>query len=164
MSTKKSSTPQLKEVVNVPEKVEAFGRKYAISRFALGQVCQAFDFAPYIALVIQEATSFSRDDKGNVAPTQAELMAFCGKAVAVCGPAVMGLISIATKEPLEWLEVQDDVVGGIGLFAKVVEKNLDFFTQENLARLKGMFGGLASKLNPTGGDSSTTLSSEATAP
>jgi hypothetical protein len=151
MSTKPkpSNDSQLKEIVNVPEVVKAFGKEYRLAKFTLGQLAAAMEYAGYIGVLIVQA------GKLPPSPTTADIISFVTQGIGVSSPAIMGLISIATKEPLEWLEEQD-AMDGLEVFAKVVEQNRSFFTPENLERAKAIFGGLIPAIPEAGTDSSTT--------
>lgn len=146
-------TPQLHKIVNLPEPVKAFGREYHIGKFNLGQMAQALEYSGYIGVLIIQAL------KMNAQPTQEELISFITQGVAVSSPALVPIISIATREPVQWVEEQEDAIGGLEIFAKVVQKNRDFFTPENVERVKRMFGGLLQTAQTSGGESST-ISSE----
>jgi hypothetical protein len=148
--------PQLHAIVNLPESVHAFGREYQIGKFNLGQMAQALEYSGYIGVLIIQAL------KMNSQPTQEELISFITQGVAVSSPALVPIISIATKEPVQWVEEQEDTIGGLEIFAKVVQKNRHFFTPENVERVKQMFAGLLPKTPMSGGESSTTSSAEAT--
>lgn len=148
--------PQLHAIVNLPESVHAFGREYQIGKFNLGQMAQALEYSGYIGVLIIQAL------KMNSQPTQEELISFITQGVAVSSPALVPIISIATKEPVQWVEEQEDTIGGLEIFAKVVQKNRDFFTPENVERVKQIFAGLLPKTPTNGGESSTTSLAEAT--
>jgi hypothetical protein len=148
--------PQLHAIVNLPEPVNAFGREYQIGKFNLGQMAQALEYSGYIGVLIIQAL------KMNSQPTQEELISFITQGVAVSSPALVPIISIATKEPVQWVEEQEDTIGGLEIFAKVVQKNRDFFTPENVERVKQIFAGLLPKTPTNGGESSTTSLAGAT--
>ena len=153
----RSATPEstLKKVVNAPEVVKAFGRSYEIKRFSFFKMTQALDYAGAIVLMIQMAMELPRDKDGKVIATQEQIFPFVARSVSVIGPSVFGLVSVATQEPVEWLEHDDrDPMDGLRLFAKVVEKNLDFFTPENLKELTGILNVLPQTPIP-GGEPST---------
>jgi hypothetical protein len=79
------------------------------------------------------------------------MMDFAVTAASISGASIFGIVSVATQEPTEWLEEQD-AIEGLKIFAKVVEKNLDFFSQENLSLLTSLVGGLQQKIPASGGD------------
>lgn len=141
----------IQEMVNLPSLVPAFGKTYAIKKFAFGKLCQSFEYVGPIVILIENVLSWPTDKKGKPKPTREQLMTLAIHTLAMAGPSVMGLVSIATQEPLEWLEEQDDSIGGLAIFAKVVEKNLDFFTPENIDRFKDLFAGLQARIPPSVG-------------
>jgi hypothetical protein len=144
--------PQLHAIVNLPETVPAFGRKYLIGKFNLGQMAQALEYSGYIGVLIVQAMKLGG------APSHEDLISFVTQGVGVASPAFIPIISIATKEPIQWIEEQDDHFGALEIFAKVVQKNRDFFTPENVARVKQIFAGLLPETLTSGGASSTTSS------
>ncbi len=147
-----SAQTSLQEVVNLPEEVKAFGRTYQIREFTLGQLAQAVEYVGIIGFLIKKFQEFPTAG-GKVVATQSEIIDILTIAFASSGPALMGLVSIATKEPTEWLEEQR-AMDGIRIFAKVVEKNLDFFSQSNINEFKEIFEGLSQRVLTLGGDSS----------
>ena len=149
-----SDSSTLKEIVNAPEIIPAFGRSYEIAKFTLGPMTQAFEYVGPMGYLLKKLNEFPRDGAGKIVANQQQMLDFAITAISISGPSVMGLISIATKEPIEWLEVQDPI-DGIAIFAKVVEKNLSFFSQENMDRVMLLFNGLAQQIQTPGGDVST---------
>ena len=152
------STPEesvLKQLVNAPEMVSAFGRTYEIKRFTLGPMTQAAEYVGPMGYLLKRLMAVPKDDKGRPKLDADQIMDFVTTAVSISGPSVFGLISVATKEPPEWLEEQDPI-DGMRIFAKVVEKNLDFFTQQNFDSLKAAFAPLMERILKLGGDTSTT--------
>lgn len=148
VETVATEQPELQQVSNQPEMVKAFGKTYRIARFTIGQLGEALEYAPYITAAVAEAQKLF---EGGRQPSQGDLIRVVGNAIAISGPAFMGLLTIATREPVEFIEEQEDSIVGLELFAKVVEKNLDFFTPENRERLSKAFGGLLKQINPVGG-------------
>ena len=145
----------LKELVNAPDKVKAFGRTYEIGKFTFGPMTQALEYVGPMGYLLRKLQAFPRDKKGNLKVNADEMLEFAVTAISISGPSVMGLVSIATKEPVEWLE-QQDPIDGLAVFAKVVEKNLDFFSRENIDRVTQLLGGLQGRIPTLGGDTSTT--------
>ncbi len=146
---------QLKEAVNAPEKVKAFGKEYEIRKFTFGPMTQVLEYVGPMAYLLQWLGELPKDAKGNITATAEQMTALAVRAISISGNSVFGLVSVATQEPIEWLE-QQDAMDGIRLFAKVVEKNLDFFSQKNIEELKSTLGSLQPKLEVTGGATSTT--------
>lgn len=146
---------QLQEITNTPERVSAFGRTYEIKKFTLGPMTQALEYIGPMGYLLRRLTELPHDKKGRLTATPEQMMEFAVTAVSVCGPSVFGLVSVATKEPVEWLEEQD-AMDGLKIFVKVLEKNLDFFSRENLDKLTALIGGLQGRLPQLGGDTSTT--------
>jgi hypothetical protein len=144
-------TSTLKEIVNTPEEVKAFGRTYSIGKFTFGPMTQALEYIGPMGYLLRKLSEFPKDKKGNMQATPEQLMEFAVTAVSISGPSVFGLVSVATKEPIEWLEAQD-AMDGMRIFAKVVEKNLDFFSRENIEQVTGMLGGLQQQIPRLGGD------------
>lgn len=145
----------LKQLVNSPEMVPAFGKSYAIKRFNLGQLTDATEYVGPLGYLLKRLMALPKDAEGRPQMDESEMLDFAITAIAVSGPSVMGLISVATQEPVEWLREQEPM-DGMRIFAKVVEKNLDFFTQKNFDDLKAVFAPLMQRVLKTGGDTSTT--------
>lgn len=145
----------LKEMVNLPEAVEAFGRTYLIQKFTFGPMTQALEYIGPMGYLLRRLGEFPHDKKGNLKVSADQMTEFAVTAISVVGPSVFGLVSIATKEPVEWLEEQDPM-DGIKLFIKVVEKNLDFLSRDNLELVTKLVSGLAQRIPKSGGDTSAT--------
>ena len=143
-------TPDLHDIANVPETVNAFGRDYHVGRFVLGQMAQALEFVGPVGYLLKWLAEFPVTN-GKIQINPAQAMELTVRLAAISGPSLIGLVSIATREPVEWLEEQEDVMGGLRIFAKVLEKNLDFFTQENIAEATGIFKSLAERIQDVGG-------------
>ncbi len=154
MATKTPEQSVLEELVNAPEKVQAFGRTYEIGKFTLGPMTRALEYVGPMGYLLKRLMSLPKDAKGRPALGREEALDFAVTAISISGPSVMGLISVATNEPAEFLEVQDPM-DGIKVFVKVVEKNLDFFTQQNFDQIAGLFGNLLQRVPKLGGDTST---------
>lgn len=149
---------QTESIANVPTPVKAFGRMYQIKRFSLYQfACSLNYITPLSALLQGLVRSQSADDRSEWIP------AIVG-ALSMSGDSMMGLISVATYEPLEWLQHEDrDPFEGIELLSVIVEKNLDFFSEANIARLTAIVEHLTPKITALYGAVSTTSSSPDTA-
>lgn len=145
---------ELKEIVNAPELVQAFGKTYEIKRFTLGPLTQAFEYVGPLGFVLKRLMALPKGDDGKPLLTGEDAMDVAITAISISGPSVMGLISVATKEPVQWLDEQDPL-DGLAIFAKVVEKNLDFFTPQYVEKFKGMFAGLMDRIPTLGGEQST---------
>lgn len=145
---------ELKELVNAPEIVQAFGRTYEVKRFTLGPLTQAFEYVGPLGFILKRLLAYPRDTEGRPLLTAEDGMDLAVTAISISGPSVIGLISVATKEPIQWLEEQEPL-DGLAIFAKVVEKNLDFFTPAYIDKLKGMFAGLMDRIPTLGGEPST---------
>lgn len=136
-----SQQAQTEALANVPTSVKAFGRTYQIKRFSLYQfACSLNYITPLSALLQGLVRSQSADDRSEWIP------AIVG-ALSMSGDSMMGLISVATYEPLEWLQEEDkDPFEGIELLSVIVEKNLDFFSEQNIARLTAIVEHLTPKI------------------
>jgi len=156
MSDKPIDKPQLHAIANLPDTVRAFGKDYEIRKFNVGQLAQALEYAGYIGVLIVQALRMGTN------PSEEELITFVSQGIGVSSPAFVPIISIATKEPIQWIEEQEDHFGALEIFAKAVQKNRDFFTPENVEKVKQLFAGLLPKTQTSGGESSTTSSPEGT--
>ena len=156
MSAESNPQPQLHAIANLPELVPAFGKEYEIRKFNVGQMAQALEYAGYIGVLIVQAMRMGTD------PSQEELITFVSQGIGVSSPAFIPIISIATKEPIQWIEEQEDHLGALEIFAKAVQKNRDFFTPDNVEQVKQIFAGLLPAIQTSGGESSTTSSDEGT--
>jgi len=152
MSQQGTETTSIQELVNVPEVVKAFGRSYEIKKFTLGPMTQAMEYVGPVGYLLQWVNELPRGENGQ--PSPGDMLQLVTRAASISGPSIMGLISVATQEPIEWLE-QQDAMDGLRIFAKVVEKNLDFFSEENIRQVGTMFDGLQRKIPTSGGDTST---------
>lgn len=113
----------VEELVNAPEKIPAFGKEYDIKRFTVGQLMQAAEHIAPLSYLIEIA------QQGNAVSLLMEVLATARK------PA-LGLLSIATEEPIEWLE-QQDPIEAYEVLAGTVERNARyFFDPENKRRLE----------------------------
>ena len=145
----------LKQLANNSDVVKAFGKSYQIKRFTLGPLTQAAEYVGPLGYLLKRLLLVPKDEQGRPQLNEEQIMDFVVTAVSISGPSVMGLISVATKEPVNWLEEQEPM-DGMRIFAKVVEKNLDFFTQQNFDQLKDAFAPLMERILKLGGDTSTT--------
>lgn len=150
------SQSTLKSIANPPERVKAFGREYAIKQFTLGQVAKALEFIGPVGLLLQSLASLPKNERGEPQSSNDVIFPMV-QALAFSGDSLIGLISIATSEPREWLEEQEPMEG-VELLAKVIQHNLPLFSVANVARVKVLFGELQSAIQTHGGASSTTSS------
>lgn len=158
---------QMTEIVNLPIEVKAFGKTYYIKRFTLGPATRALEFVGPFGYLLKTIMAFPRvkdaDGKIQVQATSDQLTELAVTAVSISGPSALGLISVATNEPVEWLEDKDPFEG-FEILAAVLAKNLDFFSPANIERVTKMFGGLQRVILSSGGNTVTTSSSTDTAP
>lgn len=148
----RSEQGQAEEIVNIPQPVSAFGRSYEIKRFSLYQFACSLNYITPLSALLQGfmRSQTTPDDRSEWIP------AIVG-ALSMSGDSVMGLISVATYEPLEWLQEGDkDPFEGIELLSVIVEKNLDFFSPEKIAKLKAIADRLTPKINALSGGTSMT--------
>lgn len=111
------------ELVNSPVRVKAFGKEYEIKRFSLGQFTRAAEFIAPLGYLMRSA------QQGD--PT--ELIV---QALSIAGQPALGLLSVATEEPIEWLEEQDPIEA-YELLSHVVEKSGKyFFDSANRERIR----------------------------
>jgi hypothetical protein len=141
----------LPKIVNAPELVKAFGRTYEIKKFTLGPMTQALEHVGILSVLLQSLYDLPKKPDGSIDTNPKQILTLVSHALMISGPAIFGIISIATKEPPEWLEEQD-TMEGLRLFAKVVEKNLDFFSQKTIDEVVELIGSMTPS---TGGGSST---------
>lgn len=133
----------LQELVNAPAHVKAFGKSYEIRQFNLGQTAMALEYIGPLRYVFAELVK-----------PGADVVSIIFTALQFSGESALGLISVATEEPADWLKSQD-TMDGLEVLTAVIEKNADFFSPENITRVKGMFGRLQSKIPALGGATST---------
>ncbi len=137
------SQQQTEEVVNIPQIVNAFGRSYEIKRFSLYQFACSLNYITPLSALLQ---GFMRSQ--TTPEDRSEWIPAIVGALSVSGDSMMGLISVATYEPLGWLQEGDkDPFEGIELLSVIVERNLDFFSPEKIAKLKGIAARLTPKIN-----------------
>lgn len=150
MDTEQQQEQPLASVVNFPKPVSAFGREYHIKRFTMGPLIRAL---PHIAPLGYLMRSVTRSDA-------ADLLV---NALALAGEPALGLISVATEEPIEWLEDKDPIEG-LELLTAIVEANASyFFDSANSERIKAAFARIEKVIEKHGGATSTTSSAADTA-
>lgn len=146
----KQQQSQAEEIVNIPQIVKAFGRTYEIKRFSLGQFARSLNYIGPLAGVLQTWVRGPVMDRADWVP------AIVG-ALSMSGDSMIGLISVATYEPIEWLEEGDkDPFEGIELLTVIIEKNLDFFSEQNINRLVAAIERLTPKIQQLYGGISQT--------
>ena len=139
----------LPDIINTPVRVKAFGKEYEVRRFPLGKMQRAVEFIAPLGYVLRSAS-------------QGDMIETLVQALAIGGPPAIGLLSVQTEEPPEWLEEQDPIEG-IELLAAIVEVNARyFFDSENLARLKQAGGRIQKVIETFGGATSTNSSNTST--
>lgn len=148
---------QAAEIVNFPVPVSAFGKTYQIRRFTLGPAFRALEYVGPFGFLIKNIMALPKDAEGKITASKDEMIELAVTAISISGPSAIGLISVATNEPVEWLE-DKDTFEGVEVLAAVLEKNLDFFSPENIERVTKMFGGLQRAVHAFGGNTSTILS------
>lgn len=135
----------LNDIVNHPVRVKAFGREYVVRRFALGKMQRAMEHIAPLGYLMRSAT-------------QSDAADILVNALALGGPPALGLLSVATDEPPEWLEDKDPIEG-LELLAAIVEVNARyFFDSANLARLKAAGARIQQVIETHGGATSTNSS------
>lgn len=142
------------EIVNLPVPVKAFGKTYQIGRFTLGPAFRALEYVGPFGFLLKTVLAFPKDENGRPALSSDQMIELAVTAISISGPSALGLISVATNEPPEWLEDKDPI-DGLEVLAAVLEKNLDFFSPENIERVTKMFGGLQHAMLAFGGNTST---------
>lgn len=141
---------ELPDLLNTPVKVKAFGREYEVRRFPLGKMQRAVEYIAPLGYLMRSAS------QGDVVETLVQ-------ALAIGGPPAIGLLSVQTEEPPEWLENQDPIEG-VELLAAIVEVNARyFFDSANLDRLK-QAGARIQKVIETFGGATSTNSSNTNTP
>jgi hypothetical protein len=159
------STPSETEQMSNPARlVKAFGRTYEIRRFCMAQCFDSVEFVAPFGFVLQNILALPKEkytdaqgkEQTRVVATPEQMTQFAITALSISGPSALGLISVATGEPVEWLRMADkDPFDGLEILSAVLEKNLDFFTPENLERLTRLLNGLSTATFAFSGKTST---------
>lgn len=140
----------LKDIVNTPVRVEAFGKQYEVKRFPLIKLSRAVEYIAPLGYLMRSAA------QGDITDTLVN-------ALALGGPPAIGLLSVQTDEPPEWFEDKDPIEG-IELLVAIVEVNARyFFDSANLARLKAAGARIQKVIETHGGATSTNSSNTDTA-
>lgn len=152
-----SRPSESEEIVNTPTPVKAFGREYQIRRFSMAQVFRSMEYVAPFGFVLQNILALPRDAKGMPILSPEQKTQFIVTALSISGPSALGLISVATNEPVEWLEQpQHNPFDGLEILSEVLAKNLDFFTLENIEKVSRMVGKLTSAVLTFSGSTSAT--------
>ena len=156
MTTKTKETEQavIAEIANVPVTVQAFGNTYEIKKFGLGQIARAMEFIGPIRIAIQHMNDLPKDKRGQPIASELDMANIALAALQFSGESCLGLISVATHEPVDFLEEQDPMEG-LEILVAVIETNIPLFSQDNLKRGKEIFARLQSKIPALGGATST---------
>lgn len=182
---------QAEAIVNVPTLVKAFGREYEIKRFSLGQFARSLNYINPLSAVLQAwmraerakanercrqcvqivsvpaHTDPNHPEFHTYNPTpgmdRADWIPDIVAALSISGESILGLISVATFEPIEWLDDKDPIEG-LELLTVIVERNLDFFSEKNIKRLIAAVERLTPRIQELYGAASTTSSPTDTAP
>lgn len=111
------------KVVNFPKRVAAFGKEYEVRELTLGPMIRALPHIAPLGYLLRSATKADATD-------------LIVNALALAGEPALGLISVVTEEPPEWLEDKDPI-DGLELLTAIVEANVHyFFDSANLERIK----------------------------
>jgi len=139
---------ELKDIVNASVRVKAFGKEYEVRRFPLGKMQRALEHIAPLGYLMRSA---SQSDAADILVN----------ALALGGPPAIGLLSVQTDEPPEWLEDKDPIEG-LELLAAIVEVNARyFFDSANAERLKAAGSRIQKVIETFGGATSTNSSSTA---
>lgn len=123
---------EFQKVANLPDTVNAFGRKYKIQQFNIGQIAQALTYSGPLQYAVQQLA-----DRGT-GLSRGEIAGVVLAALSISGESMIGLVSVATSEPIEWIQEQKDALGAAEILTAVVERNADFFSPENIDRVKSL--------------------------
>lgn len=136
---------ELPDIVNSPVRVKAFGKEYEVRRFPLGKMQRALEHIAPLGYLMRTAT-------------QSDAADILVNALALGGPPAIGLLSVQTDEPPEWLEDKDPIEG-LELLAAIVEVNARyFFDSANVTRLKAAGSRIQKVIESYGGATSTNSS------
>jgi hypothetical protein len=152
-----SAPSETEQMSNPARLVKAFGKTYEIRRFCMAQCFDSVEFVAPFGFVLQNILALPKDEKGIPIATPEQKTQFAITALSISGPSALGLISVATGEPVEWLRMEDkNPFDGLEILSAVLEKNLDFFTPENLERLTKLLNGLSTATLAFSGKTSMT--------
>lgn len=148
-----SNDSTVDDLVNSPETVKAFGREYRVKRFALGPLTRAAEHLSPLGFLMRSLNGDEVDMGQLIAQT-----------LATAGEPALGLISVATEEPIEWLEEQDPIEA-YELLAAIVEKNVRyFFAPANKRRIEAATARIKRAIEKESGATATSSSAAVTAP
>jgi hypothetical protein len=157
--SQQQSTQQATEqarIVNFPRRVSAFGKEYEVKELTLGPMIRALPHIAPLGYLLRAATKTDATD-------------LLVNALALSGEPAIGLLSVITEEPVEWLEDKDPI-DGLELLTAHVEANVHyFFDSANLERIKNACARLGKVVEehapkPNSGAFSTSSSVADTAP
>lgn len=130
---------QLEAIVNPGQNVKFMGEMIRVRRLTLGPLTRITPHLGPLAYVFEEILNKPQDDKGRPILTGGEMIRIALVALSTSGYSVMGIISEITKKTPEQLE-EADVMESAEIVAAVMEENLHFFSEENVAKLKSVWG------------------------
>ena len=137
----------VEDILNTPATVKAFGKEYKIKRFSLGQLTRAAEHLAPLGYLVRSAMT-TMDDPALAGDLIAQTL-------SIAGPPALGLLSVATEEPIEWLEEQDPVEA-FELLSFTVERNARyFFVPENRERLIAAATRIKTAMQTASGKSAT---------
>lgn len=114
------------QIVNHPTRVQAFGKEYEVKRLTLGPLIRALPHIAPLGYLMRSATRADATD-------------LLVNALALSGEPALGLLSVITEEPAEWLEDKDPIEG-LELLTAHVEANVNyFFASANRDRITSAF-------------------------
>ncbi len=143
---------EIEKLANVPLPVKAFGREYGVKRLTLGQIAQSLAYVGTLQTVIKQVAD-EYDKRGSL--SNAQIGAIAVGSLANSTYSMIGLLSVVTTEPIEWLEEQDDIIGATDLLTAAIEKNAPLFSKNNLAHLKANMGRIQEAIPALSGLTST---------
>ena len=139
-----SEQNSVEDLLNTPTPVKAFGREYQIKRFTLGPLTRAAEHLAPLGYLMRSVTGGEIDIGQMIA-----------QALISAGEPALGLISVATEEPVEWLEDKDPIEA-FELLSVIVEKNVRyFFAPDNKARIEAALARIKTAVQTESGKSAT---------
>ena len=137
------------DILNVPEKVKAFGKEYEIKRLTLGPLIRASEYIAPLGYVMRAFVG------GKMDMEHLDIGEMIAQTLTVAGQPALGLISIITEEPPEWLEDKDPIEA-FELLAPFIEKNVRyFFAPGNKERIEAAFNRIKKAVQSESGKSAT---------